>query len=47
VIEYRPDDRLELEAFDQWHGGAPKIKHITVRIIPDATTRILEMRAAR
>ena len=41
---YRPDDRLELEAFDQWHGGAPKIKHITVRIIPDATTRILEMR---
>ncbi len=44
VIEYRPDDRLELEAFDQWHGGAPKIKHITVRIIPDATTRILEMR---
>src|SRR5205807_3051155 len=44
VIEFRPDDRLELEAFDQWHGGAPKIKHITVRIIPDATTRILEMR---
>src|SRR3954469_11951315 len=44
VVEYRPDDRLVLEAFDQWHGGAPKIKHITVRIIPDATTRILEMR---
>jgi peptide/nickel transport system substrate-binding protein len=44
VVEYRPDDRIELEAFDQWHGGAPKIKHITVRIIPDATTRILEMR---
>ncbi len=44
VVEYRPDERLELEAFDQWHGGAPKIKHVTVRIIPDATTRILEMR---
>jgi len=44
IIEFRPDERLELEAFDQWHGGAPKIKHITVRIIPDATTRILEMR---
>ncbi len=44
LVEYRPDDRLEFEAFDQWHGGAPKIKHITVRIIPDATTRILEMR---
>jgi peptide/nickel transport system substrate-binding protein len=44
LVEYRPDDRLEFEAFDQWHGGAPPIKHITVRIIPDATTRILEMR---
>jgi peptide/nickel transport system substrate-binding protein len=44
VVEFRPDDRIELEAFDQWHGGAPKIKHITVRFIPDATTCILEMR---
>jgi peptide/nickel transport system substrate-binding protein len=44
LVEHRPDERLEFEAFDQWHGGAPKIKHITVRIIPDATTRILEMR---
>lgn len=44
LVEYRPDDRAELEAFDQWHLGAPKIKHITVRIIPDATTRVLEMR---
>jgi peptide/nickel transport system substrate-binding protein len=43
VVEYRPDDRLELEAFDQWHGGAPKIKHIVVRIIPDATTLVLEL----
>jgi len=44
LIEYRPDDRLEFEAFDQWHGGVPKIKHITVRIIPDLTTQVLEMR---
>jgi len=44
LVEHRPDERLEFEAFDQWHGGAPKIKHITVRIIPDATTRVLEMR---
>jgi ABC-type dipeptide transport system, periplasmic component len=44
LVEHRPDDRLEFEAFEQWHGGAPKIKHITVRIIPDATTCILEMR---
>src|SRR5436853_1025260 len=44
VVEYRPDERLDLEAFDQWHGGAPKIKHVTVRIIPDATTMVLELR---
>ena len=44
VIDYRPDERLELEAFEQWHGGAPKIKHVTIRIIPDATTMVLELR---
>jgi peptide/nickel transport system substrate-binding protein len=44
VVGYKPDDRVELEAFDQWHLGAPQIKHITLRAIPDATTRVLEMR---
>jgi peptide/nickel transport system substrate-binding protein len=44
VVEYRPDDRLVLEAFDQWHGGVPKIKHIIIRMIPDATTLLLELK---
>jgi peptide/nickel transport system substrate-binding protein len=44
VVEFRADDRVVLEAFDQWHGGVPKIKHVIVRIIPDATTRVLELR---
>lgn len=44
VLEYAADDRVELEAFDQWHGGTPQIKRITARIIPDSTTRVLEMR---
>jgi peptide/nickel transport system substrate-binding protein len=44
VLEYAADDRIELEAFEQWHGGPPKIKHVTGRIIPDSTTRVLEMR---
>nr|MDP9361111.1 ABC transporter substrate-binding protein [Acidobacteriota bacterium] len=44
VIDYRPDDRLELEAFDDWHLGAPHIKHVTIRIIPDLTTAVLELR---
>lgn len=44
VVDYRADDRIELEAFDQWHGGKVKIKHVTIRIIPDMTTAVLEMR---
>jgi peptide/nickel transport system substrate-binding protein len=45
VVEFRPDERVVLEAFDGWHGGAPKIKHVVVKIIPDATTLVLELRA--
>src|SRR5258708_6167520 len=44
VVEYQPDDRLVLEAFDQWHGGVPKIKHVIIRMIPDATTLVLELK---
>ncbi|MGA7613909.1 MAG: ABC transporter substrate-binding protein [Thermoanaerobaculia bacterium] len=44
VVDFRPDDRVVLKAWDQWHGGAPKIKNVVIRIIPDATTRILELR---
>ncbi|HYO77767.1 MAG TPA: ABC transporter substrate-binding protein, partial [Thermoanaerobaculia bacterium] len=40
----KTDERVVLQAFDQWHGGAPKVKNVTVRIIPDATTRVLELR---
>ncbi|HEY5611939.1 MAG TPA: ABC transporter substrate-binding protein, partial [Thermoanaerobaculia bacterium] len=43
VVEFRPDDRVVLEAFDGYHGGAPKIKRVIARVIPDATTRVLEM----
>jgi peptide/nickel transport system substrate-binding protein len=43
VVDYRADDRIELEAFDDWHLGAPHIKRVTVRIIPDAITRKLEL----
>src|ERR1043165_9682460 len=43
VVDFRADDRVELEAFDDWHLGAPHIKKVTVRIIPDATTRVLEL----
>jgi peptide/nickel transport system substrate-binding protein len=44
VVEFRADDRIVLKAFDQWHLGAPKIKNIIIRIIPDLTTMQLELR---
>jgi peptide/nickel transport system substrate-binding protein len=44
VVEFRSDDRIVLEAFDQWHLGAPKIKNVVIRIIPDLTTMVLELR---
>lgn len=44
VVEFRPDDRVVLEAFEGWHAGAPKIKNVVVRIIPDLTTMVLELR---
>ncbi len=44
VVELKTDERVELEAFEQHHLGAPKIKHLTVRIIPDLTTMVLELR---
>ena len=44
VTEFRTDEVVELEAVDNWIHGAPKIRNITVRVIPDATTMVLEMR---
>ena len=44
VTEFRPDERVNLQAFNGWVGGQPKISNVTVRIIPDATTRVLELR---
>jgi peptide/nickel transport system substrate-binding protein len=44
VVQFKTDESVELEADERYHGGVPKIKNVTVRIIPDATTLVLEMR---
>ncbi|HEX8170925.1 MAG TPA: ABC transporter substrate-binding protein [Thermoanaerobaculia bacterium] len=44
VTSFKTDESVDLEASPYWIGGAPKIKNIGVRIIPDATTLVLEMR---
>jgi peptide/nickel transport system substrate-binding protein len=44
VTELKTDEKVTLQAFPGWVGGAPKIQNVVVRIIPDATTRVLELR---
>ncbi len=44
VSEFKTDERLTLDAFPDWVNGAPKIPRVVVRIVPDATTRVLELR---
>jgi peptide/nickel transport system substrate-binding protein len=44
VSEFKTDERITLDAFNEWVNGAPKIPRVTVRIVPDATTRVLELR---
>jgi len=44
ITENKTDERISMKAFDGWVGGKPKIPNVVVRIIPDATTRVLELR---
>jgi peptide/nickel transport system substrate-binding protein len=44
VVEFKTDESITLEASDTWYAGTPKIKTIVVRVIPDMTTMVLEMR---
>ncbi|MGI8783172.1 MAG: ABC transporter substrate-binding protein [Acidobacteriota bacterium] len=43
-VRFAQDDEVELQAFDQYFGGAPTIPSLVFRVIPDETTRALELR---
>jgi peptide/nickel transport system substrate-binding protein len=43
--KYVPNDYLILEANDQYWGGAPSIKNLVFRVIPEESARINELRA--
>jgi peptide/nickel transport system substrate-binding protein len=45
VARWIHGDRIEYVANDNYFLGVPKIKHVTVRIIPDANTMEAELRA--
>jgi peptide/nickel transport system substrate-binding protein len=42
-VRYVPDDRLELERFDGYFGGAPRNAGLVLRVIPDDVMRGLEL----
>ncbi|HVT02266.1 MAG TPA: ABC transporter substrate-binding protein [Thermoanaerobaculia bacterium] len=44
VTNFLQDDRVEMEAYPGYYGGTPKIQHVIARVIPDATTRVLELK---
>lgn len=43
VVDNLPDERVDLEAFRGYHGGVARIRRVVFRIIPDTTTRVLEL----
>lgn len=38
---------IQLEAFNSYHSGSPKIKKLVIRIIPDATTQLMEAKTGK
>ena len=43
-IEWIPDDRFVIEAFDDYWAGAPNVAKITFKIIPDETIRLTALK---
>ena len=41
MVEYVPDDRIVLEAWDDYYAGRAEIDRVILKIIPDAAQRIL------
>ncbi|WP_408011240.1 ABC transporter substrate-binding protein [Pseudalkalibacillus sp. A8] len=42
-VEWKRDDRVVLEAYDDYFGDAPKWKKVIVRAIPESSTRVGEL----
>ena len=43
LVTWNRGESLEFEAFDDFFGGAPAIKHITWRIIPEGSSRTMAL----
>jgi peptide/nickel transport system substrate-binding protein len=45
VSEFVPNDRLVLAANENYWGGAPEVKQVTIRVIPEASSQVIEFEA--
>ncbi len=43
LVSFHPDDRVEFERFDGYFAGPARARRLVLRIVPDATTRALEL----
>jgi peptide/nickel transport system substrate-binding protein len=43
-VEWKKDDRITMEAFDGYWGGAPKVKQVIFRTIPELATRLTALK---
>jgi peptide/nickel transport system substrate-binding protein len=41
---WEQNDRVEVKAFPDYFGGAPRVGQLSLRVIPDATIRFLELK---
>ncbi|MGE5247800.1 MAG: ABC transporter substrate-binding protein [Verrucomicrobiota bacterium] len=44
IDDVSPDGEAALSAFDAYYGGAPAIRAVTVKFLPDSNVRFLELR---
>lgn len=47
VVEYNPREDIQLEAFAEHWGGAPKLDEVTYRFISEPSTAVAELQAGR
>jgi peptide/nickel transport system substrate-binding protein len=44
LVEWKRDQHIRLEAFDQYWRGKPPFKHLVIRAIPEVSTQIAELK---
>jgi peptide/nickel transport system substrate-binding protein len=44
LVEFAADDRMVLDAFQEYYGGAPRNNRLVLKVVPDDTMRGLELR---